>query len=725
MEFFRRNRKPAFRRSPGIFKLLFVLFFAVPMLFYTIPVESGQETKVVILGFDGADPVLTKKWMQQGLLPNLALLKEQGSFSPLGTTNPPQSLVAWASFATGKDPGQTGIVDSFDRDPQTYFLGYPLTKEGKKDLFFGANNAIIFSTILSLVLGCLFLFARRLLKLNDMVSVTVITVALVFIGYSAYYQIKSNVPEQLPTTFNKRKGRALWEIAGENQIKTHIVRVPATFPAPNVEEGQILGGRGTPDIRGSLGTYSYFTDASGSEGVRDTERGGKVISLKFEGGKTETYIFGPQNKLFQESKPVHLPLTLVKEGTDYLTIEAADKMETLQVGQWSNWFAFDFEFNPAFRLRGMSRFKLLALKPHVKLYMPPIHVNPEHAPMKISHPQDHAKSLFERFGLFPTIGRLGSGAALADGLVDEATFLQDLYFSVGKLEEMLYIFLDDKQTRLFIQVFDFTDEAGQAFGWQGEANQPENGNALRDAYIRMDKIVGKTMKKLEANTIFMVLSSHGIAPVHKSMNINRWLVENGFMVLTSEKGSMRTMEDLMGNGRFWDNVDWSHTKAYALGFGGIYLNLQEREKNGIVSPEEVEWVQSEIIKKLEAFTDEETGERPVFKVYKREEIYSDFDERTVPDLRLATNKGYEVSLQTSLGGIPPKVLVAKSRKGSGGNDSLDPSQVPGFLLINKKVELKKPHLLDIFPTLCNFFGIHPPSDLRGKAWDLAPSRIFK
>src|SRR2546426_2238208 len=62
------------------------------------------STQVVVLGFDGADPNLLSKWAGQGKLPNLAMLAKTGTFRPLGTTNPPESPVAWASFATGLNP---------------------------------------------------------------------------------------------------------------------------------------------------------------------------------------------------------------------------------------------------------------------------------------------------------------------------------------------------------------------------------------------------------------------------------------------------------------------------------------------------------------------------------------------------------------------------------------------------------------------------------------------
>src|SRR3984885_11753902 len=93
--------------------------------------------QVVVLGFDGADPKLAAKWMAEGKLPNLARLTREGTFKPLGTTNPPESPVAWASFATGLNPGGTGIYDFLKRDPQTYLPELALVSHERPKFLWG------------------------------------------------------------------------------------------------------------------------------------------------------------------------------------------------------------------------------------------------------------------------------------------------------------------------------------------------------------------------------------------------------------------------------------------------------------------------------------------------------------------------------------------------------------------------------------------------------------
>ena len=77
--------------------------------------------KMIVLGIDGMDPMITYRLMQQGQLPNMKRLAQRGTFTMMRTTLPPHSPVAWGSFITGSDPGAFGIFDWIHRDPSTYF----------------------------------------------------------------------------------------------------------------------------------------------------------------------------------------------------------------------------------------------------------------------------------------------------------------------------------------------------------------------------------------------------------------------------------------------------------------------------------------------------------------------------------------------------------------------------------------------------------------------------
>ena len=67
--------------------------------------------KVLVLGLDGATWDLLEPMLQDGLLPNLARLREEGSSGSLHSVFPPLSPVAWTGVMTGKNSGKHGIFE--------------------------------------------------------------------------------------------------------------------------------------------------------------------------------------------------------------------------------------------------------------------------------------------------------------------------------------------------------------------------------------------------------------------------------------------------------------------------------------------------------------------------------------------------------------------------------------------------------------------------------------
>ena len=80
---------------------------------------GGAGKKVIVLGFDGMDYSITREFMASGMMPSFSRLAAKGQFTPLGTSVPPLSPVAWSNFITGMDAGGHGIFDFIHRDPET------------------------------------------------------------------------------------------------------------------------------------------------------------------------------------------------------------------------------------------------------------------------------------------------------------------------------------------------------------------------------------------------------------------------------------------------------------------------------------------------------------------------------------------------------------------------------------------------------------------------------
>src|SRR5262245_49592696 len=116
---------------------IFVCTLLAPMA------AAASPQYVIVLGFDGVDARYTEKWLNEGKLPNLAKLRQSGTFRPLRPTVPAQTPVSWSTFSTGIDPGRTGIFDFLRRDPKTYLPLFAAFDEIKEPFLFGAMNAPI------------------------------------------------------------------------------------------------------------------------------------------------------------------------------------------------------------------------------------------------------------------------------------------------------------------------------------------------------------------------------------------------------------------------------------------------------------------------------------------------------------------------------------------------------------------------------------------------------
>ena len=92
------------------------------------PLQRVPYPKVLVLGIDGLDPVLLRRFIDQGRLPNFQALVRDGHFKPLQTVMPPLSPVAWSAFITGMDVGGHAIFDFVHRDPKTLLPEFSMSK---------------------------------------------------------------------------------------------------------------------------------------------------------------------------------------------------------------------------------------------------------------------------------------------------------------------------------------------------------------------------------------------------------------------------------------------------------------------------------------------------------------------------------------------------------------------------------------------------------------------
>jgi predicted AlkP superfamily phosphohydrolase/phosphomutase len=224
------------------------------------------------------------------------------------------------------------------------------------------------------------------------------------------------------------------------------------------------------------------------------------------------------------------------------------------------------------------------------------------------------------------------------------------------------------------------------------------------------------MSGMPKDATLMIVSDHGFHSWRKAVNLNTWLVENGYMVLMGQQPGAKKLDDLFGGGEFWENVDWTHTRAYAMGLGQIYFNLRGREGQGIVSTgQEYLQLADELSNRLMgSLVDPDTKKRIIRHVYKRDDVYSGDFLGNAPDLQLGFEDGYRVSWQTTLGGSPQGLMYANVDKWSGDHCGFDPEITSGVLLSSRPLSAASPRIIDIAPTVLKFFGVPIPKSIDGK-----------
>ncbi|HZR24828.1 MAG TPA: alkaline phosphatase family protein [Vicinamibacterales bacterium] len=654
--------------------------------------------KLVILGFDGMDPKLVQKWMDEGKLPNMKKLAAAGSgVRPLGTTHSPESPTAWASFATGVNAGKHNIYDFLIRDTSTY--------------------------------------------LPD----------LGMVHFEPPHFILNYIPISKPVIQSIRGGTSFWVTAGRAGVRTSELTVPVTFPPEEVPNGEMLSGLPLPDIRRTMGTFYYFgTDLSRYE-EGNTEFGGILKRLVFDGDTAQSELVGPPNPVVKQQirdlrakypqavtsetdkmklaelearEDVRLPMTIHwnKPGKS-ATIEIGDQSIHLGEHEWSKWINLDFSINLLLRVHGMAQFYLIGAGPELQLYVSPVNFKPDAPPTPMSYPERFSADLFERLGPYRTLGWAEATWPLNEDRIDEKVFMDDLYRAFDDRAQVILQRLDSKQWDLLVGVIESTDRVQHMMWRLIDPQHPmydkklaaQFGDAIERVYRKCDDFVGEVMARVDPSTPIVIVSDHGFHSFRQSVNLNTWLVQEGFMAIQGQQPGEKKLKDLFGGGTFWENVDWAHTKAYAMGLGQVYLNLKGREGRGIVSPgTDAKQVTDDLAARLMTMTDPNTHAKMVDAVYKRDDVYNGPFTVNASEIQVGLADGYRVSWQSTLGGSPPGIVYPNMKKWSGDHGSFDYKQTSGVLISSRKLEATAANIMDIAPTVLKYFGLPIPSDIDGK-----------
>ena len=625
-----------------------------------------MRKKVIVIGLDGLEPSIVEAMLDRGELPNLARIQQTGFYSRLRTTYPAQTPVAWSSFATGTNPGGHGIFDFISRDPQTYLPDAALSRFERPKSAFAA-----------------------------------------------------------PQVVNQRKGTPVWKALSDAGVPSVVLRCPCTFPADAIN-GRMISGVGVPDLRGSQNKGTFYTQDAGVQ-ARESEQ---VVILP-AGPEFRTHVIGPRNT--RQSPPADTKAEIrVLTQPGRLVIETGGAPARIEVreGCWSEWVRFKFKLSMLQSVAGIARFYARQIDPQVEFYVSAVNLDPAAPMFPVSSPAAYAKEISEAIGLFSTLGMAEDHNGLNNGRFDERAYLAQCDLVLGERERLMRYELDRFHEGFFFLLYDTPDRVQHMLWRFRDPGHPgyepdlarDFSTLVEQHYARCDKLLAPVLDKVDENTLLCVLSDHGFNTFRRAFDTNTWLHQNGLLAL---KNGSKPGEHLGDN---FAAVDWSRTYAYAVGLGGIYLNLKRREREGILEEGiEAERVRKAIQAGLADVVDSRAQAKAVRSVSRREELYSGPYVASAPDLLVNFCPGFRVSWHSAVGGFANSLIEDNTSKWSG-DHIIDPEAAPGILFMSRKshpVAPKPgatrvghplgPSIIDLAPTILNYLNVPAPQTMEGSS----------
>ncbi len=638
---------------------------------YAAKTISGDSKRVIVIGIDGMDPRLSQRLMDDGKLPNLDKLRRQGGYSILGTSIPPQSPVAWASFINGAGPGSHGIFDFIHRHPEKQCLP-----------FFAMAETVA---------------GEGYWNIGDY------RMQLDFWPFN-------HKPAQ---TILRRKGTPFWDYLDQARIHSTFYNLPSNYPPSASKFGhhECLAGMGTPDLLGTYGTYQHFAEDGPFKTV--DEGGGKRSNLFFENDAASAKLAGPVNSFLRKPADSTIEFKVYRDTqANAAVIEIEKHRIMLKQGQWSKWVKLDFRLVtpapvPDRHVSGICRFYLQEVRPNFRLYVSPVNSDPSDSALKLTEPPGFIRTISDKLGLFYTTGFQEDHKALSNKVFRDEEFRIQADSVLQERMRLLDYALNNYDDGLLFFYFSSTDLQSHMFWWDSDEKHPvrsaddakEYFGVIAALYQKMDAVVGDILGRYGDKAAIIVLSDHGFANFKRQFNLNTWLKQNGYLYPPDATGVLK-------------DVDWTKTRAYGLGINGLYVNLKGRERDGIVQPgAEYDALLDDLAAKLEAVTDG-NGRQVIRKVHRADRAYKGDATAFAPDLIVGYSRDYRASWDTCLGDMGKEILYDNDSAWSA-DHCADVSEVPGILFCNRAIAKKDPALIDLAPTILDEFGLPIPRSIEG------------
>jgi predicted AlkP superfamily phosphohydrolase/phosphomutase len=291
---------------------------------------------------------------------------------------------------------------------------------------------------------------------------------------------------------------------------------------------------------------------------------------------------------------------------------------------------------------------------------------------------------------------------------DRDQILREIYAMTEKRFEVMEWLIAEKPWNLFMFVEIGVDRMHHAF-WKfmdpdHHLYEPGNKyqNAILDYYMYLDGKIGRLISLAGDDTVVLVVSDHGAKRMKGAFCVNEWLIEQGDLVVKEKPTKPTSLEDL--------EIDWARTKAWAWGgyYARVFLNVQGREPQGLIAPEDYEKERDDLAARIRAIRGPH-GESWETKIIKPQEYYEVL-EGEYPDLMVYFDDLYWRSAGTL--GYGTKYLAEND---TGPDDAVHAQQGIYILRDPRRAAPKKldANILDIAPTVLDVMDIPVPADMKG------------
>ena len=295
---------------------------------------------------------------------------------------------------------------------------------------------------------------------------------------------------------------------------------------------------------------------------------------------------------------------------------------------------------------------------------------------------------------------------------DKDRILSDIYRLADQHFDVAEHLLDREAHDFFMMVDMGVDRIHHAFWKYMATDHPKHepnhrfASAIHDYYVHVDDRIGRIIRRLDDDTIVVVVSDHGARTMAGGICINEWLIDQGYLVLHERPSDITALEDCQ--------VDWTRTRAWSSGgyYARLFMNVRGREPNGVIDPADYESERDELVRRLATITDPDGA--PIGTVaYRPEELYREV-RNVAPDLII-----YFGHLKwRSVGSVGFESIW--TFENDTGPDEANHAQEGIFIYRDGRHEqrgrdLGTVDIYDIAPTLYEALGLKVPDGLRGRA----------